>query len=196
MENWLKRLNKDMSLSKEVVLELAAYGELETFQPGDMIVHAGEVNDNLYIVTEGIWREYFDTDNGDITVWFSVAGEITYSVWGYAMGAPAHLGVESLTESKAYCIPKAKLEELYESSLKMANIGRRMIEAFAVLYEQWHINRWQKNATERYLDLMEDYPEVIQSVPHKYVASYLGITVQSLSRIRADVKHNNLYANG
>lgn len=187
MEVWLEKLNKDMSLSVEDVRELIKFGELKRFQPGEMVVRAGEIDNNLYLVTKGIWREYFETENGDVTVWFSVAGEITYSVWGYVESGPSRLGIESLTESEVYCIPKLRLEEEFSKSARMANIGRRVMENFAVLYEKWHISRWQKNATERYLDLMEEYPEVIQCVPHKYVASYLGITVQSLSRIRAGV---------
>lgn len=66
-------------------------------------------------------------------------------------------------------------------------LGRRIIENFTLLYERWHIQMWRQNALDHYLRLMEEYPEVVQNIPLKYVASYLGITVQSLSRIRASI---------
>ena len=79
-------------------------------------------------------------------------------------------------------------QQPFNSSLKFANLGRCIVEEFILLYEGWHIKMWRQNAFERYLNLLEEYPEVIGAIPLKYVASYLGITVQSLSRIRAGLK--------
>ena len=185
MEAWTEKLMNKHLLAEKEVAALLQCGELRTYAPGSSVIRVGERNDCIFILKKGIWREYFDQDGEEVTVWFSVAGEITFSVWGYVLGQPARLNVESLTESEAVMIPRKRLEELYATSLAMANMGRRMIENFAVLYEGWHIGMWQKNAMERYESLLREYPEVIQSVPMKYVASYLGVTVQSLSRIRA-----------
>lgn len=65
----------------------------------------------------------------------------------------------------------------------MANLGRKMLENFILLYENWLMDLWKQNAFERYMTLLNEYPEVIQQI----IASYLGITVQSLSRIRASL---------
>ena len=63
----------------------------------------------------------------------------------------------------------------------------KMLENFILLYENWLMDLWKQNAFERYMTLLNEYPEVIQQIPMKYIASYLGITVQSLSRIRASL---------
>ena len=72
-----------------------------TFPAGRYVVRAGEVNENIYIITSGVWREYCFKDGEEATIWFSVAGEITFSVWGYVGGEPSHLFIESMTESSA-----------------------------------------------------------------------------------------------
>ena len=92
-----------------------------------------------------------------------------------------------MTESEAICISKEELHKLFYSSVAMANLGRRMLENFILLYENWLMDLWKQNAFERYMTLLDEYPEVIMQVPMKYIASYLGVTVQSLSRISASL---------
>ena len=92
-----------------------------------------------------------------------------------------------MTESEAICLSKKELHKHFYSSITMANLGRKMLENFILLYENWLMDLWKQNAFERYMTLLNEYPEVIQQIPMKYIASYLGITVQSLSRIRASL---------
>ena len=56
----------------------------------------------------------------------------------------------------------------------MANLGRRMLENFILLYENWLMDLWKKNAFERYLTLLDEYPEVIQQIPMKYIATWVS----------------------
>ena len=86
---------------------------------------------------------------------------------GLSDGIVPILSFEAMTESEAICLSKEELHRHFNSSIAMANLGRRMLE--------------------RYLTLLDEYPEVIQQIPMKYIASYLGVTVQSLSRIRASL---------
>lgn len=187
MERWVEKLMLKHALSEDDIKNLLAIGEKAVFKAGSYVVRAGEVNENIYIITSGVWREYCFKDGEEATIWFSVSGEITFSVWGYVGGESSHLFIESMTESSAIFISRKQLDELFSKSLSMANLGRRIIENFALLYERWHIQMWRQNALERYLSLLDEYPEVIQKIPMKYIASYLGITAQSLSRIRASL---------
>lgn len=188
MEKWIEKLMQKHSLTKEDVNTLIEIGEEVAFPAGSYVVRAGELNENIYILTSGVWREYCFKDGEEATIWFSVEGEITFSVWGYVGGEPSNLFIESMTESRAIFIPRDRLNGLFETSLPMANLGRRIIENFALHYERWHIQMWKQSALERYLALLDEYPEVIQNIPMKYIASYLGVTAQSLSRIRASLQ--------
>ena len=157
------------------------------FKTNEIVVHKDEVDSNVYIITKGIWRAYHFKNGEEATAWFATPGELVFSVWGYISDEPSRLSFESMTESEAICLSKEELHRHFNSSITMANLGRRMLENFILLYENWLMDLWKKNAFERYLTLLDEYPEVIQQIPMKYIASYLGVTVQSLSRIRASL---------
>lgn len=92
-----------------------------------------------------------------------------------------------MSEAALYCMPKQKLEKLFASSVDFANLGRKLFEREFLKVETWLINGGASQARERYLALLEDNPELLRHVPLKYIASYLYITPQSLSRIRAEL---------
>lgn len=190
MEQWKEKLMNKFSLTEEDVTRLSALGEVRHFSPNEHIVRMGELNDHIYIVTQGIWREYCFNDGEEATIWFNVTGEITFTVLGYVCQKPSHMFIESITDSEAICISRKKLEELYNTSITFANLGRRILESLAIQYEYMHLEMWRKSALERYISLLEEYPEVIERIPMKYIASYLGVTAQSLSRIRASLATN------
>ena len=96
--------------------------------------------------------------------------------------------IESVNESSAYMISKADLEQLFSSSIQMANFGRRIFEQEIVNVDNSTIAYGIPNAKERYLALLEANPELLRDVPLKHLASFLYITPQSLSRIRAGLR--------
>lgn len=93
-----------------------------------------------------------------------------------------------MCDSIVYRISGAELNELYSSSIGLANLGRRLIEHQLLTIENWLISAGSPRAKERYLNLIKETPELLQYVPLKHIASYLWITPQSLSRIRAGIK--------
>ena len=80
------------------------------------------------------------------------------------------------------------LTKLFDSSLGLANLGRRLMEQQLLTTENWLLSNDSPRAKERYLTLIRETPELLQHVPQKHIASYLWITPQSLSRIRAKIK--------
>ena len=95
----------------------------------------------------------------------------------------------SVNDSTAYCISKTKLEALFAHSIEMANFGRKIFEREILSVDASTLAYGTPpTAKERYLTLMEENPELLQDVPLKYLASYLYITPQSLSRIRAGLR--------
>ena len=79
MENWKKKLMAKHALTEKDVELLTNIGEMRLFSAGEQVVRMGEVNDHIYILRSGIWREYCFRDGEEATMWFSVAGEITFS---------------------------------------------------------------------------------------------------------------------
>ena len=175
-----QKVMERFSISEQAMRLLLESAEMMSFVPKDIIVHEGEINTNMYILSKGIWRAYTFKDGTEDTFWFAVESEIALPVWGYTSGSPSLYTIEAVTESEAYCLSKQKLEILFQSSVQLANIGRRILENFMLEIETSWLSSYKRTAIE-----LDKQPEIIQSVPLKYIASYLGVTAQSLSRIRA-----------
>ncbi|WP_297901047.1 Crp/Fnr family transcriptional regulator [uncultured Parabacteroides sp.] len=185
-----QKIMERFSIPERTMQLLLENAEIVPFVPKDIIVHEGEINTNMYILSEGIWRAYTFKDGMEDTFWFAVESEIALPVWGYTSGSPSLYTIEAVTEGEAFCLPKHKLEVLFQSSAELANIGRRILENFMLEVETSWLSSYKRTAIERYATLLDKQPEIIQSVPLKYIASYLGITAQSLSRIRAKLANS------
>ena len=129
----------------------------------------------------------FGKDGVDSTIWFASEGEVAFSVWGYVDNSYSLINIEAMCDSVAYCISRTALDQLFASSLGLANLGLRLMERQLLLQENWLIHSGSPRAKERYLTLIKETPELLQYVPLKHIASYLWITPQSLSRIRAEI---------
>lgn len=189
METMIKKFCKKYKLTEKCLSELLVNMTEVSFAKGQLIIKKGERNSNFYLVKKGIWRAYYLTDGSESSLWFVGPGEVAYSSWGYVDGESSQINVESVNDSMAYCISKTELEELFSRSIEMANFGRKIFEREILSVDNVSIAYGTPpNAKERYLTLMEENPELLQDVPLKYLASYLYITPQSLSRIRAGLR--------
>lgn len=185
MDAFVQKFCEKYSLPITASLQLLAKMEKLHFRKGDFLVQEGERNSNFYIISKGIWRGHYLNDGVDVSVWFASEGEAIFSSWGYIENTPSLVSIEAMCDSELYGISKAKLESFYASSAELANFGRRLFEQLFLGLENWIISGGSPRAKERYLTLLEENPELLQYVPLKHIASYLWITPQSLSRIRA-----------
>lgn len=183
-DNTFEKIAEHFAVSEQEIRLLLKDAEKISFTPKDIVVHEREINSNLYFITQGVWRAYTFKDGVEVTLWFVSEGEMALSVWGYTSNLPSHLTLEVVTDSEAYCLSRSKLEQLFQSSISLANLGRKILENFMLEIEVAWLDSYNRTALERYVTLLEKQPEIIRAVPLKYIASYLGITAQSLSRIR------------
>lgn len=187
METFIEKFRNSYHLSENDTQTLLSYMEEIRFKKKEVIVHEGSKNGNLYLIKQGIWRAHYLKDGVDTTIWFAGAGEAAFSVWGYVENTASHITIEVMCDSIAYCIPGSTLNNLYASSLGLANLGRQLMERKLLSLENWLISAGSPKAKERYLTLIKEHPELLQNVPLKHIASYLWITPQSLSRIRREM---------
>lgn len=188
METFKEKFRNRYHLSEADVTALLSHTKEVRFKKREVIVHEGVKNTHLYLIKEGIWRGHYLKDGVDTSIWFASAGEAAFSIWGYADNSYSQISIEAMSDSIAYCISRAELNELYSTSIGLANLGRRLMEHQLLTLENWLISAGSPKAKERYLTLIKETPELLQYVPLKYIASYLWITPQSLSRIRAGIK--------
>lgn len=187
METFEEKFRNRYQLSEADASALLSHMEEVRFKKREVIVQEGTKNTNLYLIKEGIWRGHYLKDGVDTSIWFASKGEAAFSVWGYVDNSYSQISIEAMSDSIAYCISKAALNELYSTSIRLANLGRQLMEHQLLTTENWLISAGSPRAKERYLTLIKETPELLLHVPLKYIASYLWITPQSLSRIRAEI---------
>ncbi|HJH64970.1 MAG TPA: Crp/Fnr family transcriptional regulator [Bacteroides mediterraneensis] len=187
MKTFSEILHEKYGLSASESEQLLAQMERLTYRKGEHIVREGERNSSLYLVAQGIWRGHYLRDGVDISLWFASEGDTLFSSWSYVADRPSLTSIEAMSDSTVFRISKQKMETFFASSIAFANIGRVIFERQFLDMENWMINGGAAQAKQRYLALLEQNPELLQHVPLKHIASYLMITPQSLSRIRAEL---------
>lgn len=190
MKTFSEILHEKYGLSASESEQLLAQMERLTYRKGEHIVREGERNSSLYLVAQGIWRGHYLRDGVDISLWFASEGDTLFSSWSYVADRPSLTSIEAISDSTVFRISKQKMETFFASSIAFANIGRIIFERQFLDMENWMINGGAAQAKQRYLALLEQNPELLQHVPLKHIASYLMITPQSLSRIRAELSRN------
>ncbi|CAA9194582.1 Crp/Fnr family transcriptional regulator [Flavobacterium collinsii] len=158
------------------------------YPKGHILLNAGKVESTLYFIKKGIVRAYVDENDSEITFWFGKEGQTALSMKSYVEEQKGYETIELLEDCELYELKKEHLQQLFETDINIANWGRKFAEQELIKTEERLISRQFRNATDRYLELMKYHPELIQRIQLGHIASYLGITQVSLSRIRAELK--------
>ncbi|MEO3403481.1 Crp/Fnr family transcriptional regulator [Mucilaginibacter sp. CAU 1740] len=181
-------VNKFRKLPQHSLIALKSHITEVKFPKGKILLHADKVERNLYFLKRGIVRAYADQANGPVTFWFGQEGDVLVSMKSYIVNEKGYENIELLEDCELYAIPTKKLKELYQVDIDLANWGRKVIEHEFLKTEQRLISMQFKTAQERYNELINTQPELFKRVQLGYIASYLGMSQVSLSRIRAEVK--------
>lgn len=148
------------------------------------LLKQGEVENYLYFVAEGSVRFFIPKDENDLTFGFVFENEFASSYDSFLSQTPSAYGLETMSDTLIYKISYENLQAVYAST-KLGNlIGRKMAEQLFLRKAKRELSLILQTAEERYLDLFRQRPRLLQEVPLKYIASYIGVTPQALSRIR------------
>ena len=160
-------------LPESSMLRLAGQLEEISCPKGTFILKAGNVERSVFFVRKGIVRAFIEHGGREITFWFGLEGAAVVSLKSYVNGQPGYETVECLEDTSLYVLRR--------DALKFAEIE-------FLSTEEKFIPMLFTTASERYRDLLKNRPELLQRVSLECLASYLGITAQSLSRIRAGIR--------
>lgn len=157
--------------------------------PGTVLLSEGEVATKLFFVVRGCLRTYFIKEDGkDITAQFFVEDQIVASFESATTGIPSRAYIEAIEGSIVGSIPLKVLEEILSRSTVMREGFSRFLMKRLVYYMERCSSYILDSPEKRYLNLLENSPELVARLPKQYIASYLGITPVSLSRIRGRLK--------
>ncbi|WP_194777643.1 Crp/Fnr family transcriptional regulator [Pararhodonellum marinum] len=156
--------------------------------PKSTVFFRGEsVFNRLYFLESGIVRSYRLIDGEDFTYFFFFQNEFVVDFESFLKDEKSPFFFETLEDSTVFCFEKKDIYMLYDLYPKFEKIGRIMAEN-AYLSAASRLKQYQTDSLKsRYLRLMEKNPSLLQKIPQHYVASYLGVKPQSLSRIKAEI---------
>lgn len=171
-------------ISKESREAMANIIQTFEYKKHDTILKENTTCHYLYFVAEGATRTYYNNDGKDITDWISLENTFACSIVSFITRKPDIRGIEALENCTLYALPHDELEELYKKHHEIEHIGRIVVSQGLVQMQQRFDDLHFKTAAQRYENLMRETPDIIRRFPLGIIASYLGITQETLSRTR------------
>ena len=168
------------NLSKDALVTL-------TLPSRSVILEEGKVADKLYYVRSGCLRLAFNNDGKDITFQFFFPGDIVASFDSLHNGTPSLFSLESIEPSELLAIDGKELKNIIRANDVLRDEYENLLADRFHAYQQLFLSRIRNTPQQRYEELLEQNPEIVKRIPQHYIASYLGITPVSLSRIRARI---------
>ena len=154
---------------------------------GEMLLSQGEICQYLYFLSEGSCRYYTLKDGNDITIWFGFKNDFVTAFTSFFPQAPSYETIEMLTDGELYRIHYEKFASLKKSTSSFSEVIIHFITQYTFTIEQRLLMIQTLSAKEKYMHILENEPELVLQIPNKYLASYLGVTRETLSRIRSQV---------
>jgi len=159
----------------------------ETIEKGSVILELGEVENYVSVIESGAVRFVIPNHESETTFGFAFQGHFFSAYDSFVYQKPSKYQIEALTEVKIWRVSHKDLNNLFANTREGNLVGRQIAEQFFCGKQDREISFLTKSAEERYYSLFKNQPQLIKEIPLKYIASYIGITPQALSRIRARV---------
>ena len=182
-------LDQVVILSKQQQENVRRFFKYQEFSKDSLILNVDEICNHLYFVVEGIVRQYYCLEDKEITSRFAFEGDFIYSPYSFILRKPSKEMISCISDCKFFVTTYEGLQYLYDNDPDWNRIGRLLIEHYFIELEERAFLMKAQTASERYDDLMQRYPDLVERVKLGHLASYLGITQETLSRIRA--RHRN-----
>lgn len=154
------------------------------FPKKTLLLRIGQTENYLSFIEKGIVRYYIPGDENDLTFGFSFGNEFTSGYDSFLTRAASEYQIQTLTPATLWRLSYDDLQEVYSHTDTGNTIGRIMAEALYIKRTRRELSLLNDTAEQRYLRLFSERPNLIRKIPLKYIASYIGITPQALSRIR------------
>lgn len=152
-----------------------------------ILLKIGSVCNEIHFLVSGLARAYYIKDDEEVTSWFMKENDVIISVQSFFRQTPSAECIELLEASRVISLHYDLLQKLYKKYPEFNFVGRVLTEHYYVLSEERAQSLRMQTAKERYEILMATHPGILLRAPLKYVASYLGMKPETLSRMRAQL---------
>jgi len=183
----INKIRNSITLSSKAEDYITSISKEKTISKGDVLIRQGQSVKNTYFVTSGCLRSYCIDKNGkEHTLQFAIKDWWISDFIGIYNNELATLTVECITDSNVIEFNAKELDKIHSLFPEFEAFQRKNLERHVVSLHKRILNQLQLTAHERYDLFQTQYPDIERYTPNYHIASYLGITQQSLSRIRAE----------
>lgn len=188
METLINYLLQFGNLNKQQIALIKSKFELKKIQKGSIYHEAGKIPKEVIFIVNGIMRIYYYNNKGEeVTKYFVDENQLVTDILNYNAGTPSAEYMETITDCDYLAISKSAMDELSKTIIGWDAILAKVV-ALGMAQKVTKISTMMaEDATERYTKFLERFPSLANRIPLSYLASYLGITQSSLSRIRKNI---------
>ena len=173
-------------LSDQALLKIGDIFIRDEFRKGHFLYRQGEICQHIYYIEKGLARDYYLTEGGkEITQWFFADNNFLTAVDSFYLHKPTLVYCELLEDSVVYSLKYSEMEAMLNENHEMARFAFHTVFELARMLSSYISAMKFQSAEERYNALMKEYPRIFQRAKLGHIASFLGITQETLSRIRA-----------
>ena len=155
-----------------------------------MLVKAGSMCTGVYLIRKGILRSFIKEGQKEITTWISGEHELATCITSYGLQQPARENIQALEDCELVVLSTADLQYLYEHFPESNIVGRKILEKYYRDAEERAFIARLMEATTKYKHFIATKSDLLNRVPLKFIASYLGMTLETLSRIRSKLSRS------
>jgi CRP-like cAMP-binding protein len=184
MESLFERIGLFCKLSDQAIESMRSVLQKIELTKGDYLITEGKVCNHIYFLKKGSLRGFYNLDGKEISYWFAFENDFVTSFYSFITRKPSVENIQLIEDSILWGITYDDLQKLYNEHPDIERFGRLTNEHYYVMLEDRFVSNHFKEARERYENLISEAPHIIRRVPLGYIASYLGITQETLSRIR------------
>ncbi|MEO0473755.1 MAG: Crp/Fnr family transcriptional regulator [Bacteroidota bacterium] len=154
---------------------------------GEFLLKQGQICRHLYFLIEGMSRSYFVKDGNEITTWFGFQDEFITSYISFFSNVPSYESIDMMSDGVLYQIAYEQLMDKRNQSVELEKVVNYFSIQYTIQLENRLLMLQTQSAAEKYRLIMQQEPHLIQHIPSKHLASYLGISRETLSRIRSGI---------
>ncbi|MEO0539991.1 MAG: Crp/Fnr family transcriptional regulator [Cyanobacteria bacterium P01_A01_bin.105] len=184
----LRRLGQLVPLNAEQQENLCAVVKAKRYEKGDCLLDRDAVSDKIFFVVEGILRSACDADGKEITRWFCFPNHFATAYFSFVYRQPSEDCISAVTTTHTLSLSYVDLQQLSQQDAVWIDLNRRLLEYHYTTLLDRVMSFQSQSAKERYHRLLISQPDIEEQVPLGYLASFLGMSQETLSRLRAKYK--------
>lgn len=190
----IKEIFKDLIFSEDEIKVIESVFHKVNVKKGAILLNSGDNVDEQYYILEGCLRSYhIDTHGKEYTVQFGIKDWWISDYTAFFTSSKATMTIEVIQDATLYKITEEGKDYLYSQIPKIDRFFRIKLERAFASFQKRILSSLSQSAAERYISFVKTYPNIEKNIKNYHIASYLGITTESLSRIRKEIKHNYIY---